>query len=858
MTLRPVSRSYSKPKRYNRFWSLVFWGFFWISASGQQGGVSGDISDIDGKPLPFASVFFPELNVGASSNADGKFRISLPPGQHALVIQYLGFQTLRDTVPVSDSSFTTFNYQLYPQTVILREAAVKSRKEDPAYAIMRKAIAKARFHRLQYDKYSCQVYTKGTGIIKKAPKLIARQMKKEGVQVNEAYTSESVIEVTFEQPNKISERVMAIKERRDERSPSPAPYINQSFYNPEVVGGISPLSPAAFYYYRFAYLGGFEDNGAWVSKIRVTPKTPGEGVFQGTIYIIENTWAIHSLDFETVSTGFKIKMAQIHSPVQHQIWMPVKHTLVFSGSVVGVEVEATYNAVVSNYDIKLNEALLKAAEQAIAALPPIDDEQEPYAKAHKKVAKEAERAQRKAQEEVILSERTFKIDSMARKQDSLFWERNRPIPLTDQEARGYVNADSLATFEALDSMGLAPGKKFKAGDLLFGGGYKLGKQTRLTLSPTLFQTRFNSAEGLVFQTKADLNHWVVRPGKAYKINLEPTIRFGVASQTGMGKVDLTISNRTALQRRKLMVSGGRFVNQYNAEEPISPVVNMLYTLFMRQNFMAIYQQDYLEARYHRDFGKRIEVWLGGGFYDRRALQNNSDFSFFYRNQRALLPNLPLPIEVDQPESLMPNHQLVALELKILYRPFMGYRIRNGVKIPEYDDVPEFTLWLKNGYYNNGSGFNHIRFTWEQSLSFLISGYLGWRIHAGGFINSSPLLPDFAHFNGNQTIFSPFGEMTGYRMLPYYDFSTQDWYLDQQYHYQFRKLFLSQFEKIRFFGVKEQVFLSILYTGSMQGKPFVEVGYAADRIYRIFRLELAISNQFDRPAFRIGLSTLFSF
>jgi hypothetical protein len=44
-----------------------------------------------------------------------------------------------------------------------RTVTVKAGKEDPAYTIMRKAIAKAKFHTQQIDAYSATVYIKGKG-----------------------------------------------------------------------------------------------------------------------------------------------------------------------------------------------------------------------------------------------------------------------------------------------------------------------------------------------------------------------------------------------------------------------------------------------------------------------------------------------------------------------------------------------------------------------------------------------------------------------------------------------------------------------------------------------------------------------
>lgn len=65
-----------------------------------------------------------------------------------------------------------------------------------------------------------------------------------------------------------------------------------SFYDPTVGDAVSPLSPKAFGYYKFEYEGSFREGDLEVNRIKVIPRSYGEGVFKGKIYIIENTWAI--------------------------------------------------------------------------------------------------------------------------------------------------------------------------------------------------------------------------------------------------------------------------------------------------------------------------------------------------------------------------------------------------------------------------------------------------------------------------------------------------------------------------------------------------------------------------------------
>src|SRR5690606_18177264 len=166
-----------------------------------------------------------------------------------------------------------------------------------------------------------------------------------------------VSKVYFKQPNVYKEKVIAIKTRGMDSLTPPNQYINASFYEPMIGSAVSPLSPSAFYYYKFIYSGGFRENDQWVNKIRVIPKSPGEQVFEGFIYIIEDLWSIHSLDLNARVLGVDISMKQIHAPVNEHVRMPVNHTIRIDGKVMGLKIFYTYNAVVSNYKIEVNKDL---------------------------------------------------------------------------------------------------------------------------------------------------------------------------------------------------------------------------------------------------------------------------------------------------------------------------------------------------------------------------------------------------------------------------------------------------------------------------------------------------------------------
>ena len=217
-------------------------------------GIKGTVKTTAGEPLPFASVYIRNLQDGVPTNENGSYEFKLTPGWYDVVVQYLGYATQIQTVEVG-SNWVELNFSLEPQAITLSQVEVQARAEDPALTIMRKAIAKSTYHRLQLQRYSMTVYLKGTGQLTDAPFLLRKKLAEEGLKLNEAYTSESVSRITFSLPNKIEEKVISIRTNGDNQGTSPAPYIQTSFYQDKINEVVSPLSKSAFVYYQFTFQG---------------------------------------------------------------------------------------------------------------------------------------------------------------------------------------------------------------------------------------------------------------------------------------------------------------------------------------------------------------------------------------------------------------------------------------------------------------------------------------------------------------------------------------------------------------------------------------------------------------------------
>lgn len=219
-------------------------------------GIKGKVSTKEGDPLPFASVYIRNLEDGVPTNENGLYEFRLEPGYYDVIVQFLGYKSQLQTVEIK-TDWVNLDFILEPQIYNLSEVEVRAGAEDPALTIMRKAISKAKYHRLQLQKYSTTVYLKGTGQLTDAPFFMKKTLEEEGLKLNEAYTSESVSRITFTLPDKIEERVISIRTNGDNQGTSPAPYIQTSFYQDQINDIVSPLSRSAFTYYQFKYEGSF-------------------------------------------------------------------------------------------------------------------------------------------------------------------------------------------------------------------------------------------------------------------------------------------------------------------------------------------------------------------------------------------------------------------------------------------------------------------------------------------------------------------------------------------------------------------------------------------------------------------------
>lgn len=134
----------------------------------QQFEVKGKITDSDGQPIPFVSVFIKGTTKGVSANAEGAYSINVDRGLVTLTFTIVGFKPATQSIDVFSN--TTLNQTLQTEQFTLNSVVIKANGEDPAYRIVRNAIKNRKAYLEEVFAYSSDVYIKGMQKLVGAPK----------------------------------------------------------------------------------------------------------------------------------------------------------------------------------------------------------------------------------------------------------------------------------------------------------------------------------------------------------------------------------------------------------------------------------------------------------------------------------------------------------------------------------------------------------------------------------------------------------------------------------------------------------------------------------------------------------------
>ena len=869
-----------------------FLSFYIASAQG----IRGRITNVQGEAIAYANIYIPQLKNGTTSNIDGRYELKLPEGNYKVLFQYLGYQTQSQEVTVT-KSFQKINIQLITQDYKIPEITIIATGEDPAYYIMRHAIALAPYYQKQVSKYSCKVYLKGSGIFEKIPFIFERQMKKGGMKENEPFVMETVSKIDFELPDKINQQVLAMRSSGKDNNTSPMSMITNNLYDAEKYGIVSPVGKNALKIYTFTLEGSFEDQGRTINKIKVTPKSNGKDVFTGYIFIADQYWNIHSADLKLHMPMTNVVFHQLYAEVNKNTWMPVSFDFNMDFAGLGLKMKFKYVASITDYKTTLNPSLdhsfldklnsqqaqeqqildkivaendqsqkMIAAKTRYQAQKHINDLLEKPDLTNRETRKlsrmvEAE-IRRNSPPEPLEIKSSFKVSQKQVNNDSAYWSGLRPIPLTETEKKCFISKDSFLVVSAKpayqDSVRNSR-QKFKIKHLILGKTYdysidSIKKYERFSIPSLLNPSSlsFSSVDGL--RVELPFNYFKSDTIGHYS-RISPLFAYGFASK----KLDASFSYQQRLNGIRnswITLGAGTTSVDYNRTSGMSLLDNTVYTLFFKENYKKFYRRDFLQLTTGRDLVNGLNLNLAVDYSDNSPLINHSTFTFFDDKSKQIQPNVPLNNTMSAWQ--LDPHQTLAARIILEYTPHHRYLIRYNTKNYAESKYPIYSISYKgafSGILGSDARYDLVKLGMRQQIKFGIDDHFTYSINAGTFLNSSKVFfEDFQHFNTQSIVYAINSTDNSYRLLPYYEYSTQKSFLEGHVNWQTRKLILKQLPILKNSNISEYIFVNYLNTPQL--KNYMETGYGLKNVFMLLNLE-AVSGfengKFRSAGFRLSLN-----
>jgi hypothetical protein len=813
------------------------------------GVVKGKVTDDKGEPLPYATVYVQGTTMGTTTNNDAEYRLQLQPGTYWVVCQYMGFSQSSFNVTIKGNEEVTHNFSLKEQTLEMNAVTIKANSEDPAYGIMRKVIARRSFHLSQVKSFQSAIYLKGIFRNRAMPKKIGGVMKeKDGNQFKAEMgldsTGKGILYLVEQDADYYAEggkEKTIIHSVRESGNPngnglSRMPPV-VSFYenNVNVMSGaaprgfISPVSDNAIMYYKFKYEGEFRENGYTIDKIKVTPRRLYEPLFEGTIYIVEDDWAIHSLsllatktaNLQTLDTLF---VEQTFLPLRKDTWVIKNQVIYPTLNLMGFNVSGRF---VTVYDRqKVNE--------------PVPDS-------------------------IFTGNVVSKYDADANKKDTSYFTTARPIPLQEDESNDYVVKDSLRekyeSPEYIDSMRRV-GNKFSPSDLFVSGvhydtrKYKNTFRTNAILATNNPLVSFNTVEGLVIAPKV----WWTSEIDSYRaINTIISGRYGFSNErfNAIARTTYRQDDKNWIGRWwEVGVEGGRYVHQFNPLSNMNPLYNTVSTLLYAQNYMKLYERWTGAAFFEKNHGNGLRWNVRLGYQDRSLLSNTTSYTWSEHKERltANVPGYTQPV-------LFADNKAVLAKASISYKPGYTYTLYPDYKRPNGSRWPTFTLSYEKGIpdiLNSVSDFDKWRFGVEDNLRMKLLGELAYNIAAGGFLNDKAVhAQDLMYMTDNQ-VFAAAPYVRSFQNMPYYSFAnTADLYAEAHVEYMLKGLLTNKIPLFR----KAQWYLVVgnntfyVNDNNYHTEVFVgadNIGYKFARLLRVDVVQSWNSLNLPTTSVRIGI------
>lgn len=734
-------------------------------------------------------------------------------------------------------------------------------QESKSDSLIKLAINTASQHSSDVNKLIFNVhsiekarFSKFIGIGKK------RLQNIEGIKEGQWYGNETISKVYVGNLSQIIHEINYFKPYR-KKSGTPSLFFWPDFYQ-DFLGTqcISPLNYDGFYYYNYSFLSDTLVDNQLCKQFLIKPKFKTDRLFQGKLTLSKDGWIVR-WEGEVLSDDI-LYWIDLKNAYFNGKWIPKQSNILVKGGLLGIEGEFI-----------LNQNIIGPVENW--TIPPLIFSTPTSTKERLNISEITF-------DEVFVSQliknlhlgliRKWKLRPTADKIsiDSVVYNYLDIVPEKSElidDIRESTVETSLASFDALRK------SPFNLSQLIFSKSFFFGQRKKdfypfeIYYKSPVFDSNFNTAEGFVVNSAAVLRRrWA--PYKYLELETLGRRSFGLNRNTGYLKL------RYKTESFDLQLANGDYISQYNPENTISPEMNSLATLLLKNNQMKIFRKEFWSLALINRFSSRF--YLKALIESSRQSQMDNITGYYWVNYMNRSFSSNNPTNSENRKEGFDTHNSFVTQVQLAFRPFLSYSYINNLRVFDWGSSPLVIFKYRAGWPNvfkSSTNFQLLELSYIQNISLSPWVKTGFILNTGAFIGDKPVyFQDYKHFNGGLNLVQTGDMLATHRLVGYYQnlssganqrlnvnhyaYSTAGNYVEALSQFQFTNLWLKPLLGFKKAYVKELLIANAYFINN-QNLFYNEIGYGLDGVMKVLRLE-AIANfnngQFNYVGLRLNINS----
>jgi hypothetical protein len=682
----------------------------------------------------------------------------------------------------------------------------------------------------------------------------------EGIKEGQWYGNETISKVYLGNLSQMIHEINYFKPYR-KKSGSPSLFFWPDFYQ-DFLGTqcISPLNYDGFYYYNYSFLSDTLVDNQVCKQFLIQPKFKTDRLFQGKLTLSLDGWIVR-WEGEVLSDDILYVMDLKNSYFKDK-WIPKQSNIIVKGGLLGIDGEFILNqniiGPVENWNMPTQSFSLPTSKKERLNISEITFDEVFVSQLIRNLHLGLLRKWK-----LRPTADKIGIDSVVNNYLDVMPEKS---DLVDDLRESTVET-SIASFDALRKT------PFNLSQLIFSKSFYFGERKKdfypfeIYYKSPVFDSNFNTAEGFVVNSALVLRRrWA--PYKFLELETLGRRSFGLNRNTGYLKL------RYKTDSFDIQLANGDYISQFNPENTISPEMNSLATLLLKNNQMKIFRKEFWSLALINRFSSRF--YLKALIESSRQSQMDNITGYYWVNYMNRTFNSNNPTNVEKPKEGFDTHNSFITQVQLGFRPFLSYSYNNNSRVFDWGSSPLILFKYRAGWpdvFKSNINFQLTELSYIQNISLSPWVKTGFILNAGIFIGDKPVyFQDFKHFNGGLNLVQTGDMLANHRLVGYYQnltsganqrlnvnhysYSTAGNYVEALSQYQFTNLWLKPLLGFKKAYVKELLIANAYYINN-QNLFYNEIGYGLDGVMKVLRLE-AIANfnngQFNYVGLRININS----